>query len=122
VSLEWSRFPLWVLALALAAIAFGALGVAIGGLAREVRAASLLAFMLSLPIAFIALVPTSAVSGTLKSVLDTVAFVFPFKPALDAANNAFSGTAPPIGWPLLHLAGLAVAFGLLARAAVRRLA
>ncbi|HWF35478.1 MAG TPA: ABC transporter permease [Solirubrobacteraceae bacterium] len=122
VSLAWSRFPLWVVALAAAGIAFGALGVAIGGLAREVRAASLLAFMLSLPIAFIALVPTAAVSGTLKSALDTVAFIFPFKPALDATNNAFSGTAPGIGWPLLHLIGLAVAFGILARAAVRRLA
>jgi ABC-type multidrug transport system permease subunit len=122
VSLEWSRFPLWVVALALAGIAFGALGVAIGGLAREVRAASLLAFMLSLPIAFIALIPTGAVSGTLKSALDTVAFLFPFKPALDAANNAFNGTAPAIGWPLVHLAVLALAFGVLARAAVRRLA
>ncbi|HWF75349.1 MAG TPA: ABC transporter permease [Solirubrobacteraceae bacterium] len=122
VSLEWSRFPLWVLALLLAGIAFGALGVAIGGLAREVRAASLLAFMLSLPVAFVALVPTGAVSGTLKSVLDTVAFVFPFKPALDAANNAFSGTAPGIAWPLVHLAVLAAVFGALARAAVRRLA
>ncbi|MDQ6803978.1 MAG: ABC transporter permease [Actinomycetota bacterium] len=121
VSLEWSRFPLWVVALVLAGTAFGALGVAIGGLAREVRAASLLAFMLSLPIAFIALVPTAAVSGPLKSVLDTVAFLFPFKPALDAANNAFSGTAPGIGWPLVHLAGLTVAFGALARAAVGRL-
>ena len=122
VSLEWSRFPLWVVALALAGIAFGALGVAIGGLARETRAASLLAFMLSLPIAFIALVPTAAVSGTLKSVLDTVAFVFPFRAALDAANNAFSGTAPAIGWPLLHLLGLALVFGALARLVVRRLA
>jgi ABC-2 type transport system permease protein len=121
VSLEWSRFPLWVVALALAGLAFGALGVAIGGLAREVRAASLLAFMLSLPVAFVALVPTGAVSGTLKSLLDAVAFVFPFRPALDAANNAFSGTAPAIGWPLVHLAGLAVAFGVLARVAVRRL-
>jgi ABC-2 type transport system permease protein len=122
VPLQWSRFPLWVLALLLAGIAFGALGVAIGGLAREVRAASLLAFMLSLPIAFIALVPAVAVSGSLKSVLDAVAFAFPFKPALDAANNAFSGTAPAIGWPLVHLAGLAVAFGGLARVAVRRFA
>jgi ABC-type multidrug transport system permease subunit len=122
VSLEWSRFPLWVVALVMAGLAFGALGVAIGGLAREVRAASLLAFMLSLPVAFVALVPTGAVSGTLKSVLDAVAFVFPFKPALDAANNAFSGTAPGIGWPLVHLVGLAVAFGALARVAVRRLA
>jgi ABC-type multidrug transport system permease subunit len=122
ISLQWSRFPLWVVALVLAGFAFGALGVAIGGLAREVRTASLLAFMLSLPIAFVALVPTAAVSGTLKSALDAVAFVFPFKPALDAANNAFSGTAPGIGWPLVHLAGLAVAFGVVARVAVRRLA
>jgi ABC-2 type transport system permease protein len=121
VSLEWSRFPLWVVALVLAGIAFGALGVAIGGLAREVRAASLLAFMLSLPVAFIALVPSAAVSGTLKSALDTVAFVFPFGAALDAANNAFSGTSPGIGWPLVHLAGLAVGFGVVARVAVRRL-
>lgn len=122
VALEWSRFGLWVVALGVAGIAFGALGVAIGGLAREVRAASLLAFMLSLPIAFVALVPSAAVSGTLKAVLDTVAFLFPFKPALDAANNAFSGTAPAIGWPLVHLAGLALAFGAVARVAVRRLA
>jgi ABC-2 type transport system permease protein len=122
ISLQWSRFPLWVVALGLAGVAFGALGVAIGGLTREVRAASLLAFMLSLPVAFIALVPTSAVSGTLKSALDAVAFVFPFGAALDAANNAFNGTAPGIGWPLVHLVGLTLAFGALARVAVRRLA
>ena len=120
VPLQWSRFPLWVIALLLAGTAFGALGVAIGGLAREVRAASLLAFMLSLPVAFVALVPAAAVSGGLKSALDTVAFVFPFKPALDAVNNAFSGTAPAIGLPLVHLVVLAVAFGVLARVAVRR--
>jgi hypothetical protein len=122
VPLEWSRFPLWVVSLVVAGLAFGALGVAIGGVAREVRVASLLAFMLSLPIAFVALVPAVAVSGGLKAALDTVAFVFPFKPALDAANNAFSGTAPGIGWPLVHLAVLAVVFGALARVAVRRLA
>ena len=45
------------MALAGGALAFGALGVAIGALAREVRAASLLAFLLTLPIAFLALVP-----------------------------------------------------------------
>jgi ABC-type multidrug transport system permease subunit len=122
VPLDWSRFPLWVVALAAAGIAFGALGVAIGGLAREVRAASLLAFMLSLPVAFVALVPAASVSGGVKSLLDAVAFVFPFKPALDAANNAFSATAPAIGWPLVHLVGLAIVFGGVARLAVRRLA
>ncbi len=84
VHLDWARFPLWVAALALGGLAFAALGVAIGGLAREVSVASLMAFLLSLPIAFVALVPGDAVSGTLKSILDAVAFVFPFKAALQA--------------------------------------
>jgi ABC-type multidrug transport system permease subunit len=122
VHLEWARFPLWVIALAFGGLAFGALGVAIGGIAREVSAASLLAFLLSLPIAFVALVPASAVSGALKIVLDAVAFVFPFRAALQAVNNAFSGTSPGIGWPLVHLAVLTVAFWALARLAMRRFA
>ena len=56
--------------------------MAIGGVAREVSVASLMAFLLSLPIAFVALVPGDAVSGTLQSILDAIAFVFPFKAAL----------------------------------------
>lgn len=118
VHLQWARFELWVAALVLGALAFGALGVAIGGLARDVSAASLLAFLLTLPIAFAALVPASAVSGAVQSVLDTVAFVFPFRPALQAAGNAFSATAPGIGWPLVHLAVLTVVFAGLARLAL----
>jgi ABC-2 type transport system permease protein len=96
--------------------------VAIGGLAREVSAASLLAFLIALPIAFVALVPADAVSGGLKTTLDVIAFGFPFKPALQAASNAFSGASPGIGLPLLHLMGLTVAFGVLARVALRRFA
>jgi hypothetical protein len=122
VHLDWSRFELWVLALAVGGAAFGALGVAIGAAAREVSAASLLAFLVSLPIAFVALVPANAVSGTLKTVLDAVAFVFPFKAALQAVTNAFTGSSPGIGLPLLHLAVLAVVFGALARLALRRFA
>jgi ABC-2 type transport system permease protein len=122
VHLQWVRFPLWLAALGLGGLAFGALGVAIGGLARDVSVASLMAFVVSLPIAFVALVPGDAVSGTLKSILDVVAFVFPFKAALQAAANAFSGTAPGIGWPLVHLAALTLAFGALARLAMRRFA
>jgi ABC-2 type transport system permease protein len=122
VHLDWGRFELWVLALALGSAAFGALGVAIGAIAREVSAASLMAFLISLPIAFVALVPGSAVSGALKSILDVIAFLFPFKAALQAASNAFSGTSPGIGLPLLHLALLAVAFGGLATVAMRRFA
>jgi ABC-2 type transport system permease protein len=122
VHLEWARFPLWVAALGVGGLAFGALGVAIGGISRDVSVASLMAFVVSLPIAFMALVPGDAVSGTLKSILDAVAFVFPFKAALQAASNAFSGAAPGIGWPLVHLAVLALVFGALARLAMRRFA
>ena len=122
VHLDWGRFPLWLAALALGGLAFAALGVAIGGLAREVSVASLMAFLLSLPIAFIALVPADAVSGTLKSILDAISFVFPFKAALQAVGNSFSGTAPAIGWPLVHLAVLTLAFGSLARLALKRFA
>jgi ABC-2 type transport system permease protein len=122
VHLEWVRFPLWVAALVFGGLAFAALGVAIGGLARDVGVASLMAFVISLPIAFVALVPGDAVSGTLKAILDAVAFVFPFKAALQAAANAFSGSAPAIGWPLVHLAVLTLVFGALARLTMRRFA
>jgi ABC-2 family transporter protein len=120
VHLDWTRFPLWLVALAFGGLAFGAMGVAIGGFAKEVGTAALVAFVLSLPIAFVALVPATAVSGAVKSVLDVVTFVFPFKSALQAASNAFSGTSPGIGWPLVHMAALALVFAGLARLALRR--
>jgi ABC-2 type transport system permease protein len=122
IHLDWSRFGLWVLALAFGALAFGALGVAIGGVTREVSAASLLAFLISLPIAFVALVPGDSVSGGVRGVLDVVAFIFPFRAALQAASNAFSGAAPGIGWPLVHLLGLALAFAFVARLSLKRFA
>lgn len=122
VHLDWARFELWVVALAFGGAAFGALGVALGALAREVSAASLMALLVSLPIAFVALVPASAVAGGVRTLLDVVAFLFPFKPGLEAVSNAFSGTAPGIGWPLLHLFVQALVFWGLARVAVRRFA
>jgi len=122
VHLEWGRFELWVLALVLAGAAFGALGVTIGGVAREPSTASLLAFLVSLPIAFVALVPASAVSGALRTVLDVIAFAFPFKSALEAASNAFSGTSPGMIGPAFHLLGLAAVFAILARISLRRFA
>ena len=66
--------------------------------------------------------PEDAVSGALKSVLDVIAFVFPFKAALQAASNAFTGTAPGIGWPLVHLVTLTLVFAGLARLALTRFA
>ncbi|MGO9320963.1 MAG: ABC transporter permease [Solirubrobacteraceae bacterium] len=120
VALDWGRVGLWVAALAFAAVAFGALGVAIGALAREVRAASLLAFLLSLPLAFLALVPAGSVSGGFYDAIGAISFVFPFKAALQALDAAVNGASPSIGLPLVHLAALTLLFGVLARVGLQR--
>jgi ABC-2 type transport system permease protein len=121
VVLDWSRVGQWLAALAFGAAAFAALGVAIGALAREVRAASLLAFLLSLPLAFLALVPSGAVGQGLDDVISAISFVFPFKAALQALDAAVNGASPSLGGPLVHLAVLTAAFGMLARFGLRSL-
>ncbi len=121
VTLSWSRVGSWLLALAFAAIALAALGLAIGALAREVRAASLLAFALSLPLAFLALVPAASVSGGLHDVIATISFVFPYKAALQALDSAVNGSSPALWLTLVHLAVLAAAFAALARFGLREL-
>jgi ABC-2 type transport system permease protein len=121
VSLEWGRFPLWIVALVLGGLGFGAMGVAIGGITREVRAASLLAFMIALPIAFLALVPSGAVSSGLYNVIKVISALFPFKPTLDALNAALNKSGS-IGLPLLHLAILTVVFAVIARLSLQRFA
>jgi ABC-2 type transport system permease protein len=120
VTLDWSRIGLWLAALVAGALAFGALGVAIGALAREVRAASLLAFLLSLPLAFLALVPAGAVAPALYDVIRAISVVFPFKAALQALDAAVNGAEPAIGGSLVHLLGLTLLFGVLARIGLRR--
>jgi len=120
VPLEWNRVELWLVALLAAAIAFGALGTLIGALAREVASASLLAFTLLLPVAFLALVPAGAVGDAVYDITRVVSALFPFKPAVDALTSALYGEGSAL-WPLLHLAALAAAFGLCARLALRRL-
>jgi ABC-2 type transport system permease protein len=122
VHLDWSRFGLWVIALVGGGLAFAALGVAIGSLAREVRAASLLAFLLSLPLAFLALVPSGAVSTGLYDVIRVISAIFPFKPALEAIDAAVNGSQPGIGTAMAHLAALIVAFGVAARLGLQRFA
>ncbi len=121
VTLAWGRFPLWLLALALGALGFGAMGVAIGGITREVRAASLLAFMISLPIAFLALVPSGSVSEGLYQVIRVISALFPFKATLQAMNAALNSSGG-IAMPLIHLAILTLAFGVIARVSLRRFA
>jgi ABC-2 type transport system permease protein len=121
VHLQWSRFGLWVIAMVGGALAFAALGLAIGVLTREVRAASLLAFMLSLPLAFLALVPSGAVAPALYDVIRAVSAIFPFKPTLDAMDAALNDSGGLAG-PMAHLAVLVVAFGALSRFGLKRFA
>jgi ABC-2 type transport system permease protein len=121
VDLDWSRFGLWLVVIAAGGLAFAAMGLALGALAREVQAASLLGFMLSLPIAFLALVPSGAVSAGLYDVIRVISAAFPFKPTLDALNAALNASGG-LGLPLLHLGILALAFGAISRLALRRFA
>jgi ABC-2 type transport system permease protein len=121
VKLAWDRFPLWAVALAFGALAFSAMGVAIGAITREVRAASLMAFMLSLPIAFLALVPEGSVSQALYDVTSAISAIFPFKPTVDALNAALND-AGGMGKALVHLCVLVLGYGVVARVSLRRFA
>jgi ABC-type multidrug transport system permease subunit len=119
VGLDWERFPLWVAAAGAGALGFGAMGAAVGALTREVRAASLLAFMVSLPVAFLALVPSGAVSGTLYDATRAVSALFPFDPALAALRAALDESGGLLA-PLGHLLVLTAVFGVAARVGLRR--
>ena len=123
VDLDWGRFPLWVLALAAGAVGFAALGLAIGALTREVRAASLLALMVALPLAFLALVPSGSVAPALYDVTSAISALFPFKPALDAlAPPARRQRRPGRSDPAPPRRPRRSAFGAIARLGLRRFA
>lgn len=119
VTLDWSRVLWWVVALVAGGLAFGALGVALGALAREVRAASLLAILLALPIAFLALVPSGSVADGLYDAIRVVSALFPFRAALDAVDAALND-AGGLGGALAHLAALVVGWSAVARVGLRR--
>ena len=120
VPLQWDRFALWLLAILFAGAALAAAGAALGAAAREVRAVSLLAFMVSLPIAFLSLIPSGAVGAGLYDAIEIATALFPFKPALQAMTSALDSAGASIGRPLLHLLALTAAYGLIARLALRR--
>jgi ABC-type transport system involved in cytochrome c biogenesis permease component len=122
VPLEWGRFPLWLAAILLGGAASGAAGAALGAAAREVRAVSLLAFMVTLPVAFLSLVPSGTVGSGLFSVIKVITALFPFKPALEAMTSALEAGNGSLGTPLLHLAILTLAYALIGRLALRRFA
>jgi len=119
VPLGWGRAVLWLVAIVAGGACFATLGVAMGALVRDVRAASLLALFVSLPLVFLALVPSAAVSGGLFDVIRVVSALFPFKPALEAIDAAVNQSQPGLLESLGHLAALIAGFGVIARLALR---
>ena len=122
VEIDWGRIGPILAAIVAGGAGFAAFGAAIGGAAREVRASSLLAFMISLPIAFLSLVPSGTVSPALFDVIEVVTAAFPFDPALDALSGGLDESGPGLGLPLLHVAILTAAYGALARLSLLRFA
>ncbi len=122
VNLEWQRLGLWLAAILAGGAGLAAAGAALGAAARDVRAVSLLAFMISLPVALLSLVPSGAVGGTLYDAIRVITAIFPFKPALQAITAALDSAGSGIGGPLLHLAILTIAYSAIARFALRRFA
>lgn len=120
VPLHWGRIGFWLIAIVAGGAALGTAGAALGAAAREVRAVSLLAFMVTLPIAFLSLIPSGTVGPELNDAIKVIAALFPFKPALQAITGALDPAGPSIAAALGHLAVLIAAYGLLARFALRR--
>ena len=122
VTIQWDRTLLILVAILAGGAAFAAFGAAIGASAKEVRASSLLAFMVSLPIAFLSLVPSGTVAVGVFHAIEIVRALFPFDPALDAMQGALDPGGPTLGLPLVHLAAIVAAYAVLARVALRRFA
>jgi ABC-2 type transport system permease protein len=115
-SLAVGRWGLWIIALVLAGLAFGAFGVLAGALARETRTALLVALMLALPLMVLGLLPEAAVASAISQVV-------PFGPAFDAFQTLLVEPTVPgseLALTLGHLALLAAVFGAAATLAVRR--
>jgi ABC-type Na+ efflux pump permease subunit len=114
----WARLPLLAIGLLLAGASLGALGALLGALAREARAASLVAVLVVMPIVFLGLVPkqVSPVAGWISDAL-------PFQHAVRYFASSLYDTDPwaTVARELAWLAGLGAVFGVAARAATRRL-
>jgi hypothetical protein len=115
----WSRLPLLLVGIALAAAAVGAMGALLGALARESRTASLLAVLVVLPVVFLGLVPRAAVPAAWW-----VSEALPFAHAVRLFSAALYDPSPWAGSGIqaAWLLGIGLAFGALARLGMRRLA
>jgi ABC-2 type transport system permease protein len=114
----WERLPLLLGGVALVGAALGAIGALLGALAREARTASLVAILVVLPIVFVGLVPREIAPPA-----GWISNAFPFAHGLRFFTAALYDTSPwaTVAREAVWLVGLAAAFGVLARAGVRRL-
>lgn len=117
--IDWSRALLWLVALPAAGLACAGFGTGLGGLTRDVRAASLIGILVALPLTFLALVPEGAVNSWLFEGIQAVSAVLPFKPALSAVDAAINGPASVWG-PAMQLLAVALGWSAIGAAALRR--
>src|SRR5919201_1361869 len=114
----WGRLPLLVAGLVLAGGSLGAVGALLGTLAREARAASLVALLVVLPVVFLGLVPREVVPAA-----GWASDALPFAHAVRFFSSALYDSSPWIA--LLReaawLVALGALFGGLARMGMRRL-
>jgi ABC-type Na+ efflux pump permease subunit len=115
----WARLPLLLVGVALAGGVVGAAGTLLGAVAREARTASLLAVLVVLPVVFLGLVPRGALGFAYW-----LSLFLPFAHAARWFDGALYNVSPwhTVGIETAWLVGLGVAYGLLARVAMRRLA
>ena len=114
----WSRLPLLLAGVLLAAGAVGAAGALLGAVAREARTASLLAVLVVLPVVFIGLVPRGSVP-----LAYWISLFLPFAHAVRLFGAALYDTSPwhRVGIEALWLVGIGAVSWLLARLTARTL-
>ncbi len=115
-SVEVGRWALWLPALVLSGLAFGALGVLAGALARETRTALLVALMVALPLLALALLPGVSAAAAISALV-------PFGPAFDAFQTLLvepTVSGGDLARTLGHLALLGAVFGVASALVVRR--
>jgi hypothetical protein len=95
LDIRWERAWIWIPSIFLAGFGLASAGVAIGASLRDVRAASLVAFMIGLPLAAAALVPTDAVGSVLGAVIAGVSALFPFQRRADAGRRRLATARAP---------------------------
>ena len=115
----WARLPLLLAGVVLAGGVIGAAGTLLGAVAREARTASLLAVLVVLPVVFLGLVPRGALG-----LAYWLSLFLPFAHAARWFDAALYDTSPwhAVSVETAWLVGLGIAFGWLARQAMRRLA